>query len=51
MFTRVAYESWHDVVPFIAFGFTAVVFLTMSVRGFLLRKEKADHMSHLPLDD
>ena len=39
MFTRVAYESWHEIVPFIAFGFTAVVYLTMSVRGLLLRTE------------
>lgn len=51
MFNRVSYESWHDVVPFIAFGVTVFVFLVMTVRGILLRKDKADHMSHLPLDD
>lgn len=51
MFYRVAYENWHDVVPFVAFGVTALVFLTMSVRALLLRKEKAERMSHLPLDD
>lgn len=51
MFNRVAYESWHDIVPFIAFSFTALVFLTMSVRALLLRKDKADQMSQLPLED
>ena len=51
MFNRVAYESWHDIVPFIAFGITAAVYLTMTLRGLYLRKEKADYMSHLPLDD
>ena len=39
MFNRVAYESWHDIVPFIAFGVTALVFLSMSLRGMLLRKD------------
>jgi FtsH-binding integral membrane protein len=51
MFNRVAYENWHNVVPFIAFGTTALVFLTMSIRALLLRKDKAEKMSHLPLDD
>jgi len=51
MFYRVAYEHWHDVVPFIAFGTTALIFLTMSVRGLLLNKDKAEQMSHIPLDD
>ncbi len=51
MFYRVAYEHWHEVVPFVAFGATALVFLTMSARALLLRKDKAESMSHLPLDD
>ncbi len=51
MFNRVAYESWHDIVPFVAFGVTALVYLTMSLRGLCLRKDKAASMSHLPLDD
>lgn len=51
MFNRVAYESWHDIVPFIAFGVTALVFLSMSLRGMLLRKDKAEAMSRIPLED
>ena len=51
MFNRVSYEQWHDIVPFIAFGATVLVFLTMSVRGLMLRKDKAEQLSHLPLDD
>lgn len=51
MFNRVAYESWHDIVPFIAFGVTALVFLTMSLRGMLLRKDKADEMAQIPFKD
>jgi hypothetical protein len=51
MYSRVAYETWHDFVPFIAFGVTTLVFLTMSVRGLLLRKEKAEHLAQLPLED
>ena len=50
MFNRVSYESWHDIVPYIAFGVTVLVYLTMSFRGLRLRKEKATEMSRLPLD-
>lgn len=51
MYNRVAYESWHDIVPFIAFGVTSLFFLAMSLRGLLLRKDKAQAMARLPLND
>ena len=51
MFQRVAYEHWHEIVPLIAFATTAVIFTVMALRGMRLRKDKAEHMSHLPLDD
>lgn len=51
MYSRVAYETWHDFVPFIAFGVTALVFLTMTVRGLLLRKDKAKQLSQIPFED
>jgi FtsH-binding integral membrane protein len=51
MFQRVAYEQWHDFVPYIAFATTALVFTVMSVRGLWLRKDQSDHLSNLPLDD
>ncbi len=51
MFTRVTYESWHTIVPVIAFAATIFVFGIMSVRGLLLNKKQADHLAQLPLDD
>jgi hypothetical protein len=51
MFLRVAYEQWHDIVPYIAFGVTAMVFLTMTLRALFLSRKQAEQMSHLPLDD
>jgi hypothetical protein len=51
MFSRVTYESWHTIVPLIAFAATVFVFGIMTVRGFLLRKDHAEHLSKLPLDD
>jgi len=51
MFQRVSYEQWHDLVPYIAFGTTVAIFTIMTVRGMWLRKDKADQLSHLPLDD
>ena len=51
MFKRVLYEHWHEWLPLIAFGSTAFIYCLMSLRGITLRKDKAEHMSHLPLDD
>lgn len=51
MFSRVTYESWHTIVPLIAFATTALVFGVMTLRGVLLRKEHAEHLSKLPLED
>ncbi len=51
MFKRVIYDQWHDWVPFIAFAFTFAFFLVMAVRGLALKKDKAEHLAQLPLDD
>ncbi len=51
MFKRVIYENWHTIVPIAAFACTALFYGVMTLRGLMLEKEKADHMSHLPLDD
>jgi len=51
MFYRVTYESWHTIVPLIAFAVTVFVFGLMTLRGILLSKDSAEHLSKLPLDD
>jgi hypothetical protein len=51
MYKRIIYENWHAVIPLIAFATTGIVFGFMSVRGILLRAEKSEQMSRLPLDD
>ncbi len=51
MYKRIIYEHWHEIVPLVAFVTTVLVFGVMTLRGMLLRKDKAETMSHLPLDD
>lgn len=51
MFKRVIYEAWADWVPFVAFAITAIVFVSFVIRAVTLRKERADSMARLPLDD
>ncbi|MCF7788829.1 MAG: hypothetical protein WAW39_22175 [Prosthecobacter sp.] len=50
MYKRIIYENWHLVVPVISFATTVLVFGIMTLRGMLLRKDKAEHMSRLPLE-
>ena len=51
MYKRVIYENWADWVPYVAFGITALVFFSFVVRAITLRKDCADEMARLPLDD
>jgi hypothetical protein len=51
MFKRVIYDNWTDWVPYISFGVTALVFLTFTIRAMTMRKDSADRMARLPLDD
>ncbi|MBN8420595.1 MAG: hypothetical protein J0L73_16885 [Verrucomicrobia bacterium] len=50
MYKRIIYENWHLVVPVISFATTVLVFGIMTLRGMLLRRDKAEHMSRLPLE-
>lgn len=50
MYKRIIYENWHVVVPLLSFATTVIVFGVMTIRGMLLRKDKADRMSNLPLE-
>jgi len=51
MYKRLIYDSALDWVPYLAFGVTAAVFLIFVVRAIMLRKESADKLARLPLDD
>jgi hypothetical protein len=51
MYKRVIYENWADWVPYVAFGITAFVFFSFVIRAITLRKERADAMARLPLDN
>lgn len=51
MYKQVIYETWLNWVPYVAFGVTALIFITFSVRALTLRKESAEHLANLPLED
>lgn len=51
MYKRLIYDSALDWVPYLAFGVTAGVFLIFVLRAIKLRKESADKLSRLPLDN
>jgi hypothetical protein len=51
MFKRSIYDDWTTIVPPISFWFTFGVFLTISLRALLLRKDTVKHMEHLPLEE
>jgi hypothetical protein len=51
MYSRVLYESWHSVVPIVAFAVTFTVFTIALLRSLVMRKDKADAMAAKPLDD
>ncbi len=51
MFRLVTYEAWLDWVPFVAFGVTAAVFFNFVIRAAVLKKESAERMARIPLDD
>lgn len=51
MYKRIIYEGWTDWAPILAFGFTLAFFLLVAWRGVRLRKDKAERMAALPLED
>ncbi|MDI1314200.1 hypothetical protein [Prosthecobacter sp.] len=50
MYKRIIYENWHFIVPVVSFVTTVLVFGIMTLRGMLMGKDKAEHMSRLPLE-
>lgn len=51
MYQRIIYDSALDWVPYVAFAVTLAVFVIFIARAISLRKESADKLSRLPLDD
>ena len=51
MFKRVILEEWATVIPMIAFGALAVVFLVTTVRAVLMKAGDREKMAQLPLSD
>jgi len=51
MFKRIIYDDWTTFVPLISFWFTFAVFLAITIRACLLKKDKVKHMEQLPLEE
>ncbi|MCW1923375.1 hypothetical protein OKA05_12490 [Luteolibacter arcticus] len=51
MFKRVILEEWASVIPMIAFGSLAAVFLITTIRALLMRACDRERMAQLPLTD
>jgi len=51
MFKRIIYDGWTELVPHISFWATFGVFLAITLRAFLLRKNTVRHLENLPLED
>lgn len=51
MFKRIIYENWTLWVPIIAFILTFGVFVFIFVRSVLMKKETADRLAALALED
>ncbi len=51
MFKRVIFDHWTEWATVASFAFTLTFFLFMSIRALRIRKDKAEQMSALPLDD
>ena len=51
MFKRVILEDWAAIVPMIAFGVLAAVFLLATVRALMMKPGDREHLSRMPLTD
>ncbi|MEM8954663.1 MAG: hypothetical protein AAGD22_10970 [Verrucomicrobiota bacterium] len=51
MFQRLNLESWHGIIPIVAFILTFGVFIYFVVRALTMKKKDVKHISRLPLDD
>ena len=51
MWKRLQLSEWTEVITIVAFVLTAAAFVYFVVRAVRMRKEKADRLASLPLDD
>jgi len=51
MFKRIFYEDWTLVIPVISFWLTFGVFLAITARAYLLKKQTVQRLESLPLED
>ncbi len=52
MFSRATQnlEQWNELIPYVAFAFTAGVFIAAVVWAMSLKRPEEERLSHLPLD-
>jgi hypothetical protein len=51
MFKRIIYDDWMSFIPIISFWLTFGVFIAITLRACLLKKETIHHMEQMPLQD
>jgi len=50
MFTRVNFEQWHEIIPYVALGLFVTAFVIIVIRTLSIKRPEIDRLSHLPLD-
>ncbi|MEO0795632.1 MAG: cbb3-type cytochrome c oxidase subunit 3 [Verrucomicrobiota bacterium] len=51
MFKRIIYDNWTDIVPILSFWLTFGVFIGITIRALLFKKDYVNHMGSMPLED
>ena len=53
MFKRVTQnlEQWNELIPYVAFAFTAVIFIIAVVWAIRLKKPDSERLSRIPFKD
>ncbi|MEM7791508.1 MAG: hypothetical protein AAF546_08925 [Verrucomicrobiota bacterium] len=51
MFKRIIYDNWTSIIPLISFWLTFSVFLMITLRACLMKKNQVRYMEQMPLDD
>ncbi|MEM8868148.1 MAG: hypothetical protein AAGC73_07755 [Verrucomicrobiota bacterium] len=51
MFKRIIYDNWTSIIPLISFWLTFGVFLLITIRACLMKKDQVHRMEQMPLKD
>ena len=51
MFKRMILEDWQNYVPYFSTGVAIAIFFAGIIFALRMKKDKADHMANLPLED